>query len=192
MSNVQKILNLYKEGKIPESTIIKMAAFKHELEEMLKTDMEKKGGILSDINISKPIIWGALAGPAAALSDYFFGKGIHALEHFGEAEQRDKAFKAMLEIRPQLRNEDPIIVRKYFDSLANFAPAIASDPLAAAAYITQVIKFEETGGPPFQAVEALVKTQKAFKDSQPMRATGLGERFLERPRSSMPPWKDIK
>lgn len=199
MSNVGKILSLYKKGKISESTIIKMASFKEELlsflnEETLeknafgpKTDITQKGlkliypaakkKLFGDT--AKRILATAAIYPTLALSNYMIGKGMQSASDATQEIELKSAFKKMMEYHPQLNTEDPLLVKKYWDSLAKFAPAIASEPLAAGAFIKQALQYEEgIGGPPFPQVEALIKAQKTYKETHPLNKENLGEQVL--------------
>jgi len=172
---VQKILDLYKKGKVKESTIIKMAAFKTEIEALLSSkDMTKEAVATKSV-----LIGAALAPPILAASNFLIGKAIDTFEEANKGNYLNQKFEKMLEYRPDLKAEDQLLVKKYWDSLVHFAPAIANDPLAAGAYIKQAIQYEEVGGPPFSTIESLVKTQKSYKDAQPLRSRGIGESIAE-------------
>lgn len=158
MSNVQKILNLYRKGKISKSTIIKAAAFKKEINGLLEK---------TAVNPAQVLLYSALAGPAFAASNYFAGKGMSLIEDKLKEDARENEYERILEMRPELKDLDQLLVKKYFDSLKYFAPAIAADPLAAGAYIKQAIQYEEVGGPPYSTIESLVKTQKTFSEAMP-------------------------
>lgn len=173
MSNVQKLIGLYKAGKVPESTMLKMAAFKEEVEKLLAEDYLEKNANMK-ATIGNAVLLGALAAPAFAAGSYLTGKGIDMLEQQGLEMKYEDNFKRMLEYRPELKAEDQLLVKKYWDSLIHFAPAIAQDPLASGAYVKQAIQYEEVGGPPYSTIESLVKTQKTYKDANPLRAVGLG------------------
>jgi len=116
---------------------------------------------------AKMLFYSALAGPVLAASSYFAGKGTQLIEDRLKEERDEEEFKKILEIRPELKNMDQLLIKKYFDSLRYFAPAIAADPLAAGAYIKQAIQYEEVGGPPYSTIESLVKTQKTYGETQP-------------------------
>jgi hypothetical protein len=171
-SYVERLISLYKEGKVEESTMYKMAAFKAELQELIeKEGMDK----LAMGSIGKGMLIGALIAPTFAASNYLIGKGLDRLEKDNSGLSADALFSKMLEYRPELKNEDQLLVKKYWDSLVHFAPSIASDPLAAGAYIRQAIQYEEVGGPPYSTVESLVKTQKTFKEANPLTYSSVGE-----------------
>ncbi len=194
MSNVQKILDLYKAGKVPESTLIKAAAFKDELQIHLNLtgELKKEAGIfgkakaaysgaktwLKTDTAARNALLTGIAVPTAMAGANILGKGVDQLQDILEGPDKERDFQAILEIRPELKNEDPLLVRKYFDSLHKFAPAIASDPLAGGAYLYQVMKFEGAGGPPYSTIESLVKTQKTYRDTNPLRTQRYGETLV--------------
>ncbi len=180
MSDKQKILSLYKAGKIEDSTLIKAAAFKQELEQFLieKSSQEKTASFKSDAG--RIALLSALAAPVFAASTYATGKAIHETEEMWGRKSRADDFDKMLEFRPELKQEDPLLIKKYYDSLVHFSPAIANDPLAAGAYIKQAIQYEEVGGPPYSTIQSLVNTQASYRQSQPFKAIGLGETIAEK------------
>jgi hypothetical protein len=196
---VGKILNLYRKGKISEATIIKMASFKEELISFLNEEPLEKNAFGSKIdttqkglklvyptvkksllgNTAKRILATAAIYPTLALSTYMIGKGMQSASDAAQEFELKNAFKKMMEYHPQLNTEDPLLVKKYWDSLAKFAPAIASEPLAAGAFIKQALQYEEgIGGPPFPQIEALIKAQKTYKETHPLNKENLGEQVL--------------
>lgn len=177
MSNVQKILNLYKDGKISESSMVKTAAFKVELEKLFKEGLEKTS---AGMGLGSILLLSALAAPAFAASNYMVGKGVDMAQSYGRIQREDQSFKTMLEYRPELASQDQLLVKKYFDSLLHFAPAIAQDPLAAGAYVKQAIEYEAVGGPPYSTIQSLVNTQQSFRQAQPMKAITLGESIADK------------
>ncbi len=190
MSNVQKILDLYKAGKVPESTRIKAAAFKEELKQHFEAvELEKEAGMFSnaaaaiknfvktDTGARNALLTG-IAIPMTLTGANLIGKGIDQIQDVLESPEKEREFRAILETRPELKNEDQLLVRKYFDSLHKFAPAIASEPLAGGAYLYQVMKFEGAGGPPYSTIADLVKTQKTYRDTNPLRTQRYGEALV--------------
>jgi hypothetical protein len=110
MSKTERFIKLYKKGKISKSTILKMSAFKSEVEEFLKKDLEKTS---SWTDISKGLLIGALIAPTVAASNYLLTKGISMAEELGKVPLSRKAFERMLEYRPELKSEDQLLVKKY-------------------------------------------------------------------------------
>lgn len=108
MSNTERVLNLYKQGKISDATMVKVAAFKKEIEDFLNGEFEKTAA-----NMAKIILLSSLAGPAFAAGHHLMGKAISKFEQAGAGPRDEQAFKRMMEFRPSLKNEDPLLVRKY-------------------------------------------------------------------------------
>lgn len=78
-------------------------------------------------------------------------------------------YQKMLEAHPQLLQEDPKEVARYWESLYHFAPHMAEDPLAAGAYITQSLRRlsgEQLGGPPPDTFATLADIQKKGKEGK--------------------------
>ena len=163
MSATKKYTDLYKQGKIEDTTLIKMAAFKEEL-----------NGLWKEANIGKTVGALALAAPIFGLSSYGLGKGLDYLEDKQLESEKEPAFQAMVGLHPDLLDEDQILVRKYWDSLWHFSPHIAKEPLAAGAYIKQAMEYEQTGGPTYNMVKDLIHAQD--KASTP--TTGLRDSVL--------------
>lgn len=183
MSHVQQIVDLYKEGKISETTIIKMAAFKAEVEKLFSEKDELKKTASIPIKI---LAASALAPPVFAASNYLAGRAVEYAQSGAKEIEMHTNFKNMLDYRPELKSEDQLLVKKYFDSLVHFAPAIAQDPLAAGAYVKQAMQYEDVGGPPYSTIESLVNTQKRFRESQPLKAISLGESIADKGSSISP------
>ena len=168
MTSTQKILKQYKDGKISDTTIVKMAAFQDELEKTA-TDFAKTLGLM------------ALAAPMFGLSQYYIGKKLDEHEDLKLEKEKDPSFKNMMNMHPGLRNEDQILVKKYFDSLWHFAPTIAQEPLAAGAYIRQAMQLEDAhGGPTYSMVKDLIQAE----DKTPGGGDGPGE-AIKGPMSSV-------
>jgi hypothetical protein len=72
---------------------------------------------------------------------------------------KDPAFKRMMEMHPPLQKMDPNEVVKYWDNLYHFAPKMAQEPLAAGAYILQVSRMADFGGPTSDTIKTLSEIQ---------------------------------
>ena len=168
MSSTDKIIKQYKEGKISDTTIVKMAAFQDELEKT-SADFAKTLGLM------------ALAAPMFGLSQYYIGKKLDDHEQAKLQLEKEPSFKNMINMHPGLRNEDQILVKKYYDSLWHFAPTIAQEPLAAGAYIRQAMQLEDAhGGPTYSMVKDLIQAE----DKTPTSGEGPGE-AIKGPMSSV-------
>lgn len=108
---------------------------------------------------------GALPSLALAAAFYTIASGIGAISKVKEKRAKDPAFDAMIKMHPELLKEDPDNVIKYFDSLYHFAPHMAQEPLAAGAYITQMLRAEVFGGPTVDIVKTVSEVQDKGKKS---------------------------
>jgi len=189
MTHSQKIIELYKNGKVSDATMVKMAAFKNEIETIFNSNTLEKTAVLFPggyVKGSKQLIkqlpdWAkivlgmGIAAPATALGDFMIGKSIDRGYKAFKNVDFTKKFEEMLNLRPELKSEDQIILKRYWDSLIKFAPVIAEDPLAAGAYLKQAIEYEAVGGPPYSVIDSLVKLQKTYKETNPLSGANLGE-----------------
>jgi len=73
---------------------------------------------------------------------------------------KEPAFKRMMDMHPQLHKMDPNEVIKYWDNLYHFAPKMAQEPLAAGAYILQVSRLADFGGPTTDHLKAITEIQE--------------------------------
>jgi hypothetical protein len=158
MNNVKHFTDLYKEGKLSEATLIKMAAFKDEL---VKTSFMSSG--------VKNFLTYLGAGMGLTTGAAVMAGGIHAItnaieEHKTEGE-KEPAFKSMLRQHPDLKEQENL-AWMYFESLYHFSPIIATDPLTAGAYIRSAIRMHDTsGGPLPDVVQRLVDVQQKHRDA---------------------------
>lgn len=153
-SNIDRIKELYKEGKIKDKTLVKMASFQDELEKL---------AISSKI---KPYLGGAVGAAGLFLAKEMMDQGAR-LAHKGIRKITNtdqKNFNKMLEANPKLKDyhrENPDEVEKYFSSLTHFAPTVADEPMAAGSFVMQSIREGSgIGGPPFGSISNLAKTEK--------------------------------
>lgn len=152
----KEILRLYREGKVSDATLIKMAAFKEELEKKALNTPIKAPKSLS--GIAAILLTGAALGVGG-----FLGKsGVDAIVNKLDEKNRDPLFREMLRIHPELKLEDRKKVRNYFDTVWHFAPHMAKNPFAVGAYIRQAVLLDaSTGGPPITQTKELADIQKA-------------------------------
>lgn len=73
-----------------------------------------------------------------------------------------KAYKDMLEARPELREKDPKAVQRAFDSLYRFNPDYAKDPLVAGSFVDSVSSNERLD---VGTVNTLVAARKNLSDT---------------------------
>ena len=165
----------YKQGKVSAATLIKMAAFKDELEKALISDRaetlvklakfpfnrlgrflvgtkmtaERLGKInVGGINIGTALVGGGLIGASMTL----FTEALKAIEgqiiDWKDDLKKPKLFKEMMDLHPQLKEYDEMLVKKYYEALWHFSPIMAENPLAAGAYIRQAMSMHHVAGGP--------------------------------------------
>lgn len=82
---------------------------------------------------------------------------------------KEKYFNKMIEENPKLSKEDPQEVADLWNTLYSQSPNLSKDPVAAGAFITQMIQRQmraEYGGPTLDTYEALSKITKNKADSK--------------------------
>ena len=141
-----------------------MSDFRKIQQKAFGDELEKRAG-----ELMRTFLGSLIGVPAGVLALHAAKAGVEAIEDAIYARKFSKKFEEMMAARPELRNENQDLVKKYWNTLIHFAPAIAEDPLAAGAFIKQAIQYEEVGGPPYQAIETLAKTQEHFYKARPER-----------------------
>ncbi len=89
--------------------------------------------------------------------------------------QKAKAYEGMLETNPGLKDENPELVQKGFNTLFRFNPQFAQDPLVASTFVKNIVDQERLN---LADVKALVDARKA------MAPAATGPNFMEK---IMPP-----
>ena len=121
----------------------------------------------------------AIAGSLFMIDRLFVDKILGWLERRNSQRESREYFEKMLVSHPQLKEYDPEVLAKYWESLYHFAPNMAQDPLAAGAYITQSLKrqyIEEFGGPTLDIFKTLSEVQKNSQNEKGKRGlSSLGE-----------------
>ncbi len=166
---IEKFIELYKEGKVPMSTMLKAAAFKEELEKTAAPDISEFLKYLASALGLTLVTGAAAAGADMAVAGY----QQHKLE-----QSKDPLFREILALRPELK-QNQTRAKLYFDALMHFSPAIAANPLAASTYIAQALEYDNTiGGPTPDVLNTLTGIQKSIDDSRKNRGVGtLGTMF---------------
>lgn len=155
MSYTTEITKLASAGKLPTTTLIKMAAFQDELSKLAAGDpMEMQRWLqylLAGIGMSLGL--GAVTAGAKI--------GVKAYDNYSLENAKPEMFEAILQMHPDLRSSRAL-AEKYFNSLVHFSPVIAKEPMAAGAYIKQAIQMHEVaGGPLPDMVARLTDVSKA-------------------------------
>jgi hypothetical protein len=194
MIKVAEIVEEYKKGNVSKATMIKMAAFKAELEKMGSPFFESISKGLKEFgpDISKGLVYGGVATAAGAgvmgLGSLIH-MGIQAMESAWEEHKlpahMEEMFEKVLVDHPELKEtpEKESLARKYFEALHHFSPSMADSPLAAGAYIKQALQMHHVaGGPLPEMVEKATLVQKNLADihdkSKSEYTTPLGAVFL--------------
>lgn len=90
--------------------------------------------------VRDPGFWGPMAAVTA-------GAGVTAaagaISRMRDAKRKAVAYKEMLNIHPQLKGRDPVLVNRIYNSLHNVNPTMAKDPMVAGAWIDTIV---ESGG----------------------------------------------
>ena len=103
--------------------------------------------------------------------------GEKAIEHFKEPRDRKKALEVTLMENPHLKHEDQRVVHRSFNTLYNFNPKMAKDPLVAGSFLRRALAFKDEG---LQATDVKTLTDirknmaNAKKDEKP------GKSWVER------------
>jgi hypothetical protein len=157
MSAFTQFVTMYREGKIRPSTMAKAAAFKEELEKIAGPDVSTFLRYLATgLAVSAGI------GVAAAGAKM----GIKAYEDYKLDSQKDELFREVLKLHPDLIAQKER-AKMYFAALIHFSPVVASNPLAAGAYIKQALQYDHVaGGPLPQTVNELTQIQKQTMDAR--------------------------
>lgn len=130
---------------------------------------DKSEKILKDREILKARPWGSLGKGLLLGAGFVAGGsaiegGISAISSKTQDLFQQRAFEEMLKIHPKLQLEDPQRVRTFFNTLWNFAPDMAKDPLVAGTAVYQAMKMDIYGGYPVEAIKTVVEIQHKKSD----------------------------
>lgn len=165
MIKVADIVEEHKKGNVSKASMIKMAAFKAELEKTaIGMDFMKK--MWANPNVQQATSIAAITGLGSLI--HF---GIQQMEHAWEKHQFnaeiEPQFQKVLESHPELAEteERETLARRYFEALHHFSPSMAASPIAAGAYIHQALEMHHVaGGPLPEMVEKATLLQKNLAD----------------------------
>jgi hypothetical protein len=183
MIKVSEFIAQHKQGKISNATMIKMAAFKNELEKNAVGESFLTG-IGAKMTESLPGMFATAGGLGIGA---LIWEGVQKIEKSWMGYKLDSTkeplFQQMLKLHPELAEDEQTKGKAalYFDSLWHFSPAVAQDPLAAGAYIRQSLQMHHVaGGPIPDLVKQLTEIQKNVKAGTPDSeySTPLGAVFL--------------
>ena len=172
---IDNFIELYRQGKIPEKTIIKMAAFAEELE---KVGAGKQN--VPRVKTLKGLGVTLLAGMALGAGAHLMTKGMDAVVSKLDEKNKPILFAEMLRLHPELLTmADRQKVQNYFDTVWHFSPHLAKNPFAAGSYIRHALVYDESlGGPPITNIKELSGIEKDVKDRKDK--TGLPD-YLAQP-----------
>lgn len=169
MIKIADFIDGYKNGKVPASTMIKMAAFKDELEKKAVGTAfgESMGVAFADATknmLPMMLVGGGMSAVATAIHE-----GIKALEGKYEdyklEQEKLPAYAAMLRQHPDL-SEKSELTKVYFDALWHYSPMMAQEPLSAGAYIKNALNMHHVAqGPLPSVVKEIVDIAKLHHDA---------------------------
>lgn len=165
MIKVAEIIEEHKKGNVSKATMIKMAAFKAELEKSAVGESFLKG------LVQNQTLQGVAAGAALQGLGSLIHFGIQQMEHAWEKHQFnaeiEPQFQQVLISHPEFAEtpEKEALARRYFEALHHFSPTMAASPIAAGAYIHQAMEYHHVaGGPLPEMVEKATLVQKNLAD----------------------------
>jgi len=159
---IDKIISLYRDGKISQTTIVKMASFSEEL--------DKVGGFqfpLLNKGNAKSLGLMLLFGSALGIGSHLGIQATDTLVDKLENTHKEPKFQEMLAIHPELKSADRKLVKNYFDTMWHFSPHLAKSPFAAGAYIKQALEMHSAlHGPALPTVKEMANIEKEKRDSK--------------------------
>lgn len=187
MIKTSEFIEQYKQGKLKASTLVKMAAFKNELEKTSGLSIKELRALAKFRQSSIPgsFAFGRTAiGAEHALKNFgntqvgrlmlgslVMGGSFMALQEAvkalegkyldwsGEKEQ-PKLFAKVIELHPELK-ENEERAKLYFEALYHFSPTMATNPLTAGSYIKQALQYDHVAQGPLPAsVQELTLIEK--------------------------------
>lgn len=182
MIKTSEFIEQYRKGKVPASTLIKMAAFKEELENKIKEQSFEKVAASSWMGALKsfgsPLV-AAKKSPfaQAMLGGLVFGGSLMALHEIVKGIEgkvidwsmdikKPKLFSEMLTLHPELKEKEDR-ARVYYEALWHFSPTMAENPLSAGAYIKQALQYDHVAQGPLPAsIQELTAIEKNKMQAQ--------------------------
>ena len=165
MSHLDRFMKLHKEGKVDKTSMIKMAAFKEELEK-LSFDVSRIGDVL---------LTGAVIGGLGTIVDLL----IDAYDSRVEAVKAARVFEEIYKDTPELNKHPREKVLKYFKSLTHHSPRVALDPVSAKAYMMQMVPWSEMEvGVPVNYFQDLASITRANPTGQGISKYKISDRSI--------------
>lgn len=143
MSYVKRVIKLYNEGKVDDTTMVKMAVFREKVAELIKKSSIPKE--MKYILFGAAMTAGAGIGSSAieTVSDYFLSKRAKESLEVDTQKVFDEIYSS-----PEVSKYPKEEALKYFQTLKHFSPHIATDPLSAKTYLLQMLDwYDESSAP---------------------------------------------
>jgi hypothetical protein len=198
------MVKLYEQGKVDDTTMVKMAVFKEKVAELLK---ESAFGLKSFKNLAdykKTILFGAAmtagsglgAAAVETVSDYFLSKKAKK----GLDEEAQKVFEELYS-SPEVSKYSREVAQQYFQTLKHFSPHIATDPLSAKTYLLQMLDWEDAQtSTPISTVQVrdLAEIEAKSMDARAKRPEGTNyyasfakpfEKTFDEPKNLITAWR---
>jgi len=178
MIKLAQIEEEYKQGKVPESTMLKMAAFRNELEKsaagsLFMKNLGKTFQNTKNFALPQMIVAGGALGVGTAIHE-----GIKSLEgmynRYKLDESKMPAYMAMVRQHPDLAEQEELS-KVYFDALWHYSPIMAQEPLSAGAYIKNALNMHHVAqGPLPSVVKEIVDIAKSHHDANEVDSKSQG------------------
>lgn len=140
---------------------------------MTQECLNKLAGIYKKALTTQDFLKGMALGGGLVLGGAAADIGLTTISDKLRDRKKDAAYEAMVKIHPKLFTANQDVLRLYFDTLWNFAPDIARDPLAAGGVLTQAIALDAYGGFPADILKNIVEVQNKRNDSK-VKSRGSG------------------
>lgn len=149
MSFRKKFVELYKAGKVDDTTMYKMAAF----EEELKKEADWKSGVIHGLGVGVGLA--ALKG-----IDYGIRQGMASFEDKKTGQSAEANFEIVYAREPSINRYPKDEARRYFETLLHFAPHMAIEPIATTSWLKEALEWKEQGTEPHRdLIKSLAETQ---------------------------------
>lgn len=131
-------------------------------------------------HIYKSSFFGATTPKGVALQGLLFGGGLTAGSALADSlhsviakkmldSKKESALQTAISLHPKLQTKDQERLKLYYNTLWNFAPDIAQDPLAAGGILYQAMEMDAYGGFPADTLKTIIDIQSKKSQSKPTR-----------------------
>jgi len=124
---------------------------------------DRKPGLLAEVGSSARRALGYGAGAGAIMGGIWGASKL--IDHFKEPVEKKKAFNAMMDENPGLKQEEPKVVSRSFNTLYTFNRDMAKDPTVAGSFVRRAAAFKDEG---IQAadIKTIAEIRKSLSDSR--------------------------